>query len=815
MGGDIEYDSDVEATTGHTFADTAIEDEGPKQLSRRQKRKQHKLLKQQETEQIEKDEDSRRAARSWDNETKQVTRLPIKINNKVIPIPARVKEEDASATEDAEEHPPKKSKQEEKDEAIRHLSPAALLAHRKEQIATACSAVMESPDTNIGQLSDIIELCTSNDRGIAYAVRKLAIASLTTVFKDVIPGYHIRQLTETEQAQRVSKDVKKIRMFETGLLKNYQKFLKALHEAIKEYKQQVKAYTKKYGQQRPVSVATPHAKEMKRVASTALLATRSLCQLLASAPHFNFRNNIISVIAPLMTGKDGIELSKITVATAINIFKEDQAYDASLALAKAISQEIRSHNYSVEPEMVGCLRFAKIQERHVKAKKRDAAQNINERHQNKYKQFHKQKGQKNNKANRRQRKEVKAEKELARELMGTESEANKRQLEHNQTQILKVIFAVYFRVLKHARNAPILPVVLEGIAHFAHLIDVAVFMDMLEVLKEVIASPSLPLPVTMTAISAAMTLLAEEHSLSTIDPTQFLKELFQHMPETVFHPDLFGHVLSCVHIILIRRKEVSIDRVAGLVKRLTDIMLHLPHHHVVGGQALLRDVVRKYSRIAPMLENDIIATGIFQDEAGLPEHTNALATALWEAVLLQKHYHPYVVMFNRHLLSGAPLVGAGRLPPEHVKATFKEYQTKMAPFADGMNFVPTMQSSYRRPRTSKKWRGRCPAVEMTDDEITSVDFAGSLWSISQQTDSALEEATASTEMQSVDEEEASPEESGIDNDDEQEEKTASRHAASKPTHLTIPKQAKQQTTSASSTTSKAQKALMRHRAARR
>lgn len=56
-----------------------------------------------------------------------------------------------------------------------------------------------------------------------------------------------------------------------------------------------------------------------------------------------------------------------------------------------------------------------------------------------------------------------------------------------------------------------------------------------------------------------------------------------------------------------------------------------------------------------MLDNDIVANGVYQPEAQLPEHTNALSTALWESAILHRHYHPLVKMYNTHLLSSAPV----------------------------------------------------------------------------------------------------------------------------------------------------------------
>lgn len=53
-------------------------------------------------------------------------------------------------------------------------------------------------------------------------VARLAMLSLAAVFKDVLPGYRVRLPTEKELAMPISKDVKKVRDYESALLRSYQ-----------------------------------------------------------------------------------------------------------------------------------------------------------------------------------------------------------------------------------------------------------------------------------------------------------------------------------------------------------------------------------------------------------------------------------------------------------------------------------------------------------------------------------------------------------------------------------------------------------------
>jgi nucleolar complex protein 3 len=64
-------------------------------------------------------------------------------------------------------------------------------------------------------------------------IRKLAILSQLAVFKDIIPGYRIRALTEKEKTEKVSQMVSRTRDWEQGLVVVYQTYLRALEGELK------------------------------------------------------------------------------------------------------------------------------------------------------------------------------------------------------------------------------------------------------------------------------------------------------------------------------------------------------------------------------------------------------------------------------------------------------------------------------------------------------------------------------------------------------------------------------------------------------
>lgn len=64
-------------------------------------------------------------------------------------------------------------------------------------------------------------------------IRRLTMLSQLTVFKDVIPGYRIRALTDKEKTEKVSQMVQRTRDWEQGLVGIYQSYLRSLDAEIR------------------------------------------------------------------------------------------------------------------------------------------------------------------------------------------------------------------------------------------------------------------------------------------------------------------------------------------------------------------------------------------------------------------------------------------------------------------------------------------------------------------------------------------------------------------------------------------------------
>lgn len=68
---------------------------------------------------------------------------------------------------------------------------------------------------------------------VPHSIRGVALLSALAVYKDLAPGYRIRQLTEKEEGEKVRDEVKRLREGEKMLVRSYKGYLKLMETEIK------------------------------------------------------------------------------------------------------------------------------------------------------------------------------------------------------------------------------------------------------------------------------------------------------------------------------------------------------------------------------------------------------------------------------------------------------------------------------------------------------------------------------------------------------------------------------------------------------
>ncbi|XP_077992569.1 nucleolar complex protein 3 homolog isoform X2 [Glandiceps talaboti] len=586
------------------------------------------------------------------------------------------------------------------------------LAEKKRHIASLASSVVEDPENSTQKLKQLRLMLDEKDPDVFITVRKLVMVSLMEIFKDIAPSYRIRELSDTERSQQVSKDVRRVRDFEESLLKNYRIYLEKLERAIKGYKK------RKYAQKNDEDSEKLAPKAIHSLKET---AAQCLASLMTSLAHFNYRSNIISVFVPLVVDKNQ-QISDICCTAVRQLFKEDPLGEASFDAVKVITKMIKSRNFHVKSKVLDSFLSLKIKDIDLSAED-----------DNKKKFMTKK--EKMKKLSRMQRKKSKREDKLEKELMETAATESKKKKQYLQTEIIKMVFAIYFRILKKAETSVLLPSVLEGLAKYAHLINIDFFDDLVQVLHSLIDSGELSNRECLHCILTTFRILSGQGQALNIDPSKFYTHLYKILFElhTEENSKDIPIALECLEVMINKRKkQVTLQRVLSFAKKLCTLALQVLPHETLACLAAVKSFLQMHTKCDILMDNDNTGSGVYLPQLEEPEHCNTHNTTLWEFYLLQRHYHPSVRWYSGRLCQGAATQTA---TVSSDKLFRKSPQTLLSEFdpAD-MIFNPVIarptQKSKKKVHASEK-----PYLQLQIQEAVNV---------------ALDETTKISELSAID-----------------------------------------------------------------
>ncbi|RKO87098.1 CBF/Mak21 family-domain-containing protein [Blyttiomyces helicus] len=290
--------------------------------------------------------------------------------------------------------------------------------------------------------------------------------------------------------------------------------------------------------------------------------------------------------------------------------------------------------------------------------------------------------------------------EVEKELKEAEAVYDREDVKKKQTETLKFVFLSYFRILKNAPTSPLLSSTLEGLARFAHLINVDFFADLLEVLKRISVDQFAAYVggdggedseetadsarAAFHCVIAAFQLLTGQGEALKLDLTDFYSSMYTQLMRLPLNPSaataragtaedarrraaaalsgkahMQGRSKSEIELALVgfdlmfyRKKQVPVERVAAFVKRFAIVSLHLPANAALACLAMIRSLIIRFPRLESLIDADgRLGTGVYQPLLDDPGLCNPFATSLWEASLFMKHYHPAVRNLSRHVAS--------------------------------------------------------------------------------------------------------------------------------------------------------------------
>lgn len=549
------------------------------------------------------------------------------------------------------------------------LHPKKEIRLAKEELARVATLLSEDPEEHIGLLGSLAQLTGSEN----VVVKKLGLGTQLAVFRDIIPGYRIRPLSKDDMQAKVSKEVKKLRSFEQGLLQGYKTYVLLLGKLANSDD-----------------------------TSLSMVAITCACNLLTALPHFNCRNELTAILVQRLSIRQedtGFDKSQEAVEL---LFQEDEQGHASLEVVSQLTKMMKSKGYNVHEGVLNTfLHLRLLSEFAHKA----STNRIDKDHGTESKNEHVAK-KKRVFRTKRERKLLKERKEVASEMKEADAVVSYEERDKNQAETLKLVFVTYFRILK-VRTPHLMGAVLEGLAKYAHLINQDFFGDILEALKDLITDSSKPLDddgsasedtqsvyptrnatresllciITAFALLQGQVDVAKSANSLHLDLDFFTAHLYRTLMPLSVDSDIELSSKKVMHlldpnglplptsrntgakvnlatttVLLLRSlhsvllppntspRSIPPVTIAAFTKQLLSLSLHIPTKSAQAVLALLQQVVKAHGvRIASLWNTEERKMdGVFDPVNAEVGASNVFASSVWEGELLRLHFCPEV-----------------------------------------------------------------------------------------------------------------------------------------------------------------------------
>ncbi|EOA33293.1 hypothetical protein CARUB_v10019801mg, partial [Capsella rubella] len=564
---------------------------------------------------------------------------------------AKAKKSKKEAKKQDKELPNQIAKEEETPQAAvlaevkEELSVQETLENKQNKLAELGTLLLSDPEANIKSLKEILDLCKDENTKIV----KLGLLSLLAVFKDIIPGYRIRLPTEKENEMKVSKEVKKTRLYESNLLKAYKAYLQKLIilEKLPVYNQ---------------------------------IATRCICTLLDAVPHFNYRDNLLIAVVGNISSPDEV-VRRLCCSTVRSLFSNEGKHGGELTVqaVRLIAAHVKAHNCQLHPNSIEVFMSIRFDEDIGKPNKEDE-------HNKKYKKNNKRKNQEEeNQVQENERKKSKKEMmskirdEVTADYKGVTYEPDAKERRKMQTETLSAVFETYFRVLRNTMYTigesteenpisnqgsfgahPLLAPCLDGLAKFTQQLDLDYIGDLMNYLKKLASSSSvsnnskqknsklLTVSERLRCCLVAFKVMRSNLNALNVDLQDFFVQLYNLILEYRPGRDSGVVLAESLKIMLCDDRHQDMQKAAAFVKRLATFALCFGCAESMSALVTLKNLLQKNVKCRNLLENDAGGGSVsgsiakYQPYATDPNLSGALATVLWELSLLSKHYHPAI-----------------------------------------------------------------------------------------------------------------------------------------------------------------------------
>ncbi|KAG5464011.1 hypothetical protein LSCM1_00190 [Leishmania martiniquensis] len=289
-----------------------------------------------------------------------------------------------------------------------------------------------------GQLKSLYALHNKTVADYGELVQNLS--EECAILCDVIPSYRISSTLESEDGggQRKQKEVYNVQKLEHEILTQYTHFLQLLRKLSRKSHPEQQA-----------------------------LGSRLCARLVkSSAPEFNHADTLLSLAIDFANCKS-VRVAQPCQTALAELLDGQKVSDTTEHIVGALLRIVRKRSYAMNPKLLNLLLHVRVAM--VDVHREDLAEEKAK--------------------NKRLKKE---DKELARQLRKSKARLDRAEIAAKQTRIVHRIFVIYLRVIEASKTCSpvhqtkILAPTLEGLVKFAPLVNVELYQQLMEALKELV-----------------------------------------------------------------------------------------------------------------------------------------------------------------------------------------------------------------------------------------------------------------------------------------------------------------------------------------
>lgn len=261
-----------------------------------------------------------------------------------------------------------------------------------------------------------------------------------TILCDVIPGYRISSTLEMEDGggQRKQKEVYNVQKLEHEILTQYTHFLHLLRKLSRKSHPEQQA-----------------------------LGSRLCARLVkSSAPDFNHADTLLSLAVDFANCKS-VRVAQPCLTALAELLDGQKVSETTEHVVGALLRIVRRRSYAMNPKLLNLLLHIRVAM--VDMHREDLAEEKAK--------------------NKRLKRE---DKELARQMQKSKARRDRAEIAAKQTRIVHRIFVIYLRVIEASKTCSpvhqtkILAPTLEGLVKFAPLVNVDLYQQLMEALKDLV-----------------------------------------------------------------------------------------------------------------------------------------------------------------------------------------------------------------------------------------------------------------------------------------------------------------------------------------